>query len=172
MNKQTKCGNLFWIVSIENGQIQREELGALVGAAVTRFPLVSICPAGPYGSVTLCGRWVYGRLVTVSSRVVKRQLLLRADVPSGKQRQSRNYRVHTDRHHEQVGLTAMVEKAAYVPHRSRVHKSLHNGARTRVLPHSDDVIIFFRSLGKLSASGLCKTDDLSCILAYKCPMWD
>lgn len=136
------------------------------------FPLESFCPTGLYGSVTLSGRQLYGRLVTVSSWVIERQLFLCINVPSCKQRQPGDHRVHTDRLHVQVGLAGVVEKAAYVSHHGRVHKRLGDGARARVLPYSNDVVIVLRSLGKLSASSLVKTDDLPCILAHKHPAGD
>lgn len=47
--------------------------------------------------------------------------------------------MHTDWLHEQVGLAGVVEKAAYVSHRSRVHERLSDGACTCMLPYSNDV---------------------------------
>lgn len=139
---------------------------------MTRFPLTSICPTGLCGSVTLCGQRLHRRPVTVSSRVVKRQLLTCTDVPSSKQRQSRNHRVHANRQHEEVRQAGVVEKAAYISHNTGVHKGLHNGARTCMLPYGYDVIIIFRPLCQLSALGLLKTDHLSCVLTNKRPTWD
>lgn len=156
-------------ISTDNRQIQRKELGTVFGPTVALFPLEAVCPADQQSSVSATGSLVTRKQVVVSSRVVERQLLPHADVPTGKQRQSGDQRVHAHWLHHQVRPAGVVQEATHIPHGSRVNKCLCDGAAAAVLPHGDDVVAVGGFLAELPASRLLETDHLPCILAHKCP---
>lgn len=102
-----------------------------------------------------------------SSRVIIGQLLSSSNISSCKKRQFGHHGVHPDGHHEEVGLTGVVQEPAHVPHPCGIHEGLHDPPVVQVLPDCNDVVWLLWSLCLAPPLSLGEAQHLSSILTDK-----